>query len=152
MKRKYIDLLRKIKLYFFHLKKQTWTHITVWSFFVCEAFVLILTAYETISEQIDLKNGIVPDYIFGLKTYFLINHLLGFMLLGLFEIILIIIFFIFKLVFKKKFLIKAKCFTHNNIYNYFWTFGFYITAIVTFCMAIYLVSISYEGFLWLLDK
>ena len=133
--------------------KQYWlSHIAVWSFYFCEICVIILTFYESISEQIDLKNGIVPDYILGFKTYFSINHLLSFILLGLFDIALVIIFFIFKLVFKKKFLIKAKIFTHNNIYHIFWTFGIYITAIIVICMTIYLISISYEGILWLLDK
>lgn len=133
--------------------KQYWhSHIAVWSFYFCEICILILTLYESISEQIDLKNGIVPDYIFGFKTYFLINHLLGFILLGLFNIALVIIFFIFKLIFKKIFLIKAKFFTQNNIYHAFWLLGIYITAIIVICITIYLASISYERILWLLDK
>ena len=112
----------------------------------------MLIFIETIFELINLKNGIVPDYIFGFKTYFLINHLLGFILLGFFDIALVILFFIFKFAFKKIFLIKAKIFTHNNIYHIFWTFGIYITAIIIFCTTVYLISISYEGILWLMEK
>ena len=145
-------ILERIKNLTYKLKQQKWTHIVVAGFYICELCILLLTFYETISEQIDLKNGIVPDYIFGFKTYFLINHLLGFILLGLFDIALVIIFFIFKLIFKKIFLIKAKFFTQNNIYHAFWLLGIYITAIIVICMTIYLASISYEGILWLLDK
>jgi len=149
-----IKFLKKITLFnnIINLKQYWLSHIAILSFYFCEICVFILTLIETISEQIDLKNGIVIDYIFGFKTYFLINHLLGFILLGLFDIALLILFFIFKFIFKKNFFIKAKFFTNNHFYHIFWTFGFYITAIVVICMAIYLISISYEGFLWLLDK
>ena len=149
-----IKFFKQITFYnnIINLKLYWLSHIAVWSFYFCEICIYILTLYETISEQIDLINGIVPDYIFGFKTYFLINHLLGFILLGLFDIALVIIFFVFKLVFKKIFLIKAKIFTHNYIYHIFWTFGIYITAITTICMTIYLASISYEGILCFFDK
>ena len=131
--------------------KQYWlTHIAVWSFYFCEVCVIILSLYENISEQINLKNGIVPDYIIGFKTYFLINQLIGFILLGVLGIILFILFFIIKLAFKKNFLIKSNFITNNFTYHVFWTFGFYITAIIVICMTIYLISISYEGILWLI--
>ena len=56
-------LLKNMILYNHIIKmKPYWlSHIAVWSFFGCEILIFILTLYETISEQIDLNNGIIPD-------------------------------------------------------------------------------------------
>lgn len=147
-------LLKNMILYNHIIKmKPYWlSHIAVWSFLICEAFIFILTFYETISEQIDLKNGIVPDYILGFNTYFMLNQLIGLMLLGFFLIALFILFLIIKFLFKKNFLIKTNFLTNNFIYHVIWTFGIYATTIIFIFTTIYLVSISYEGILWLLDK
>ena len=147
-----IKFLKQITLYnnIMNLKQYWFSHIAVWSLYFCEVCIFVLTLFETISEQIDLKNGIVPDYVFGFNTYLILNHLLGYILLGFFDIALVILFFIFKLVFKKNFRIKAKFFANNHIYHIFWAFGFYITAIIVICITIYLISISYEGILWLI--
>ncbi len=149
-----IKLLKKIIFYDDIIKFKSFlvSHIAVWSFFVCEICIFILTFYETISEQIDLKNGITPDYIIGVDTYFLINNLIFYMLFGLFTTALFILFYILKTIFKKNLTIKKGFLTDNYIYHKIWLIGIYITLIISFCVFIYLIIISYECINWLLDK
>lgn len=148
---KYIKLITFYS-YVIKLKQFLFSHIAVWYFYFCEICVLILTIYETISEQIELKNGITLDYVFGFNTHFLINQLIGFILLGFFEIAIFIIFLLIKFLLKKDFLIKSKILTNNLFYHIIWILGFYITLIISICTIIYLISISHEGILWLIDK
>ena len=145
-------MFERFKNIIFKLKQQKWTHIVVAGFYICELCTLLLTFYETISEQIDLKNGIVPDYVFGFNTYLLLNQLIGFILLGFFEIILLIIFFILKFLSKKDFIIKTNFLLNNRIYHITWLLGIYITSIATFCVFIYLIIIAHEGIIWLIDQ
>ena len=147
-------LIKKITFYQQVLKlKSFWiSHIAVAGFYICEIFTLILTIFETLNEQYNLKNGIVQDYVFGFKIYFLLNHFLFFMFLGFCEIVLFILFVIIKFILKKDFIIKFKLFTNNTIYNFFWTIGFYVTFIISFCVFIYLIIIMKEGIIWLIEQ
>ena len=149
-----IKLLKKIIFYDEIIKFKSFliSHIAIWSLFVCEICIFILTFFETISEQIDLKNKIALDYILGFKTYFLLNNLIFYMLFGFFTIVLFILFYILKTIFKKNLIIKKGFLTDNYIYHKIWPIGMYITLIISFCVFIYLLTISYEGVKWLVDK
>ena len=145
-------IIDKIKNLIYKLKQQKWTHIVVAGFYICELCTLLLTFYETVFEQIDLKNSIVPDYVLGFNTYLILNQLIGFILLGFFEIILLIVFFISKFMLKKEFIIKTNFFINNCIYHIIWLFGICMTSIITFCVFIYLIIITHEGIIWLIDQ
>ena len=149
-----ITYIKKITLYdnIIKLKPYLFSHLVVMSLYLCEFSIFIFTIYETVIEQLDLNNGIIPDYVLGFNTYLLLNQLIGFILLGFFEIIHFFIFFIYKFLFKKIFLFKNKFLTNNFIYHIFWTFGVYITIIIFIFTVLYLISISREGFVWLLNR
>ena len=151
---KSLYLIKKLTLYnqIIKLKSNIFFHVAVWCFYVCEISVFILTLCETIFQKIDIRNGIVPDYILDFSTDFLYNQLIGFMLLGFFEIILFIVFCFLNLSLIKKLLIKSRILNNNVIYHMFWIFGIYITIIIIICTLIYIISISMEGFLWLIDS
>ena len=134
------------------MKKYWISHIAIGSFYVCECLILSLTICVTISEQVDLARGIVPDYVLGFNTYLLINHFILLFLLGLAEIILFIIFLFVRLIFRKSFLVNEPFLTTNFIYHIFWTLGFYVTFIITFCVFIYLITITHEGIVWIVDQ
>lgn len=149
-----IKILKKITLYNNIIKLKTYwlSHIAVIGLYLSEFCMFILTIYETIIEKIDLNNGIVPDYVLGFNTCLLLNQLIGFILLGFFEITLFIIFFIFKFLFKKAFIVKSQFLMKNHIYHIIWLFGIYMVSIIAFCVFIYLIIIAYEGITWFLDK
>ncbi len=149
-----IKLLKKIIFYDEIIKFKSFliSHIAIWSLFVCEICIFILTFFEAISEHIDLKNGITPDYILGFNSYFLLNNLIFYMLFGFFTTVLFILFYILKTIFKKNLIIKKGFLTDNYIYHKIWLIGMYITLIISFCVFIYLLTISYEGVKWLVDK
>ena len=149
-----IKFLKKFTLYdnIIKLKKYWFSHIAVIGLYLCEFCMLILTIYETILEQINLNNGIVPDYVLGFSTYLLLNQLISFIFLGFFEIILFITFIISKFLFKKVFIVKSKFLINNRFYHIIWIFGIYIASIIAICVFLYLIIIAHEGIIWLLDK
>lgn len=148
---KYIKLITFYN-YIIKLKPYWISHIAVAVFYIFETFAVALTMYITISELIGLKNGITPDYVLGFNTCFLLSHLIFYMLFGFFTIALFILFYILETKFKKNLIIKKGFLINNYIYHKIWLIGIYITLIISFCIFIYLITISYEGIKWLIDK
>ena len=149
-----IKFLKIITMYnnIIKLKSYWLSHIAIIVFYLCELCIFIMTIYETIIEQIDLNNGIVPDYVLGFNTYLLLNQLIAVIIFGFFEIILFIIFFISKFLFKKVFIVKSKFLTNNRTYHIFWVLGIYIALIIAFCVFVYLLIIAQDGIIWLLEQ
>ena len=82
---KYIKL---ITFYNYIIKLKTYwiSHIAVAVFYIFETFAVALTMYITISELIDLKNGITSDYVLGFNACFLLSHLIFYVLFGFLQL------------------------------------------------------------------
>ena len=148
-----IKFLRQITFYNYiiKLKSHLVSHIAVASFYLWEIIVLILTIYETILEQINISNGYIPDYVFGFKTYLLLNQFLGIIILGIYDIALLILFLVIIKFFKKNFMIKTKYLINSSTYNLAWTFGIYTTLLILLYTFVDIIRILLQGIIWLIE-